>query len=162
METTQHMTVELYVRSLTSWAGRPQQEAVINRLERLNATDGIDEFTVHVWGQQVPLSTTTDAGQSVLDRVAEFREWAADTGRSLDRAFRTRQVDSEFVDEQYETLVLPMVVLAEYQDDDLRYVAPCSENGEVCTVRDRLDQLTTSETEQSEADGPQLLLPESE
>jgi hypothetical protein len=136
------VTVELHVRSLAPQGGRDQQESAIERLDRL-ATDGrIDEFSVDVWGQQVSLSTAsarTDAGRAVLDRVEAFREWADETGRSVESFFETRRVASEITDQQYVSLVLPTLTLAEYRDGDLSFVAPCSDGGTVTTVTDRID-----------------------
>ncbi|MFB6082949.1 MAG: HTH domain-containing protein [Halorientalis sp.] len=157
---TTAVTVDLHVRSLTPRAGHGRQEAVIERLERLADTGQIDEFSVQVWGRQVSPSTAaarTDAGQNVLNRVEQFRDWAADTDRSISSFFETRQVSSEMTDESYVALVLPMFTLAEYHDDELAFVAPCSDGDGVHTVTDRLDVLeseaTITETLQADGDG---------
>ena len=141
------VTVDLHVRSLAPRGGRAQQNAVIEQLDALESAGRIEEFSVHVWGRQVSLSTAaanTDAGQFVLDRVDQFREWAAETDRSIDSFFETRRVKSEVMDEEYAALVLPALTLAEYRDGDLAYVAPCSDDGTVCTVEDRIDALAAS------------------
>jgi hypothetical protein len=141
------VTVELHVRSLAPRAGHTQQEAAIERLDRLESRGRVDEFSVNVWGHQVSLSTAaarTDAGQFVLDRVEEFREWAEETGRSVDSFFETRRVSSEIMDEDFAALVLPAVTLAEYREGELSFVAPCSDGESVCTVADRIDVLAAS------------------
>ncbi|WP_299265956.1 HTH domain-containing protein [Halorientalis sp.] len=156
--TSERVTVDLHVRSLTPRAGHGRQEVVIERLERLADTGQIHEFSVQLWGRQVSLSTAaarTDAGQNVLDRVEQFRDWAADTDRSISSFFETRRISSEMTEESYVALVLPMFTLAEYHDDDLAYVAPCSDGDGVCTVTDRLDTLEHESvvTKTLEADG---------
>ena len=158
--TAERVTVDLHVRSLTPRAGNGRQEAVIERLERLADTGRIHEFNVHVWGRQVSLSTAaarTDAGQNVLNRVEMFREWAADTDRSISSFFETRRVDSRMTEESYAALVLPMFTLAEYHGGELTYVAPCTDGDDVVTVTDRLDTLeqhgTTTEPLESDGDG---------
>jgi DNA-binding Lrp family transcriptional regulator len=163
--TQEQVTVDLHVRSLTPRGGHGQQEAVIERLERLADTGQIDEFTVDVWGRQVSLSTAaarTDRGQSVLNRVEAFREWADETGRSINSFFETRRVSSEVTEESYVALVLPLFTLAEYRDGDLAYVAPCSSGENVVTVTDRLDALEAESavTETVEADGGGQLVAE--
>lgn len=139
--------VELHVRSLAPRAGGRQQERVIDRLDHLESAGRVDEATVDVWGRQVGLSSAaarTDAGRYVLDRVESFREWADETGRSVESFFETRRVSSDITDEEYVALVLPSLTLAEYRDGDLAYVAPCSDGDEVTTVPDRLDVLAAS------------------
>jgi hypothetical protein len=155
--TAERVTVDLYVRSLTPRAGNGRQDAVIERLERLADTGQIDEFSLDVWGRQVSLSTAaarTDAGRNVLDRVEEFRDWAAETDRSISSFFETRRVSSQVTDESYVALVLPMLTLAEYHDGELAAVAPCTDGDGVCTVPDRLDRLENGTTAtELEADG---------
>lgn len=147
-DTTQEsVTVDLHVRSLAPRAGHSQQNAAIERLDDLASAGRVGEFNVHVWGHQVSLSTAaakTDAGQFVLNRVEQFREWAKETGRSIGSFFETRRVESEIMDEEYAALVLPSLTLAEYRDGDLAFVAPCSDGGSVCTVEDRIDDLAAS------------------
>lgn len=145
--TEERVTLDLHVRSLAPRAGHAQQESVIERLDELEAGGYIDEFTVNVWGRQISLSTAaarTDAGQFVLDRVDEFRAWAAETDRSVDSFFETRRVESEITDQEYAALVLPVLTLAEYRDDELAYVAPCTDGETVVTVEDRIDVLETT------------------
>ncbi|WP_336002138.1 HTH domain-containing protein [Halorientalis halophila] len=164
----ERVTVDLHVRSLTPRGGPGQQEAVIERLEELVESGHVDEFSLDVWGRQVSLSTAaarTDAGRDVLNRVEAFRDWAAETDRSVDSFFETRRVSSTVTDENYVALVLPRVTLAEYRDGDLAYVAPCTDGEDVCTVLDRLDALETEPTvaEAVEADGRgRLVAPEAE
>ncbi|WP_136717174.1 HTH domain-containing protein [Halorientalis salina] len=142
--TPEAVTVDLHVRSLVPRAGHTQQNAAIERLDDLESAGLLGAFNVHVWGHQVSLSTAaaqTDAGQFVLDRVERFREWADETGRSIDSFFETRRVESELRNEEYAALVLPSLTLAEYHDDELAFVAPCSDGDAVCTVEDRVDAL---------------------
>ncbi|MFB6179471.1 MAG: HTH domain-containing protein [Halorientalis sp.] len=145
--TREAVTVDLHVRSLAPRAGHTQQTTAIERLDDLESAGRLAAFNVHVWGHQVSLSTAaadTAAGQFVLNRVDQFREWADETGRSVDSFFETRRIESEITGEQYAALVLPSLTLAEYHDGDLAYVAPCSDGDSVCTVEDRIDTLAAS------------------
>lgn len=141
-------TVDLYVRSLTPQGQHATHNDVIARLDDLEAMGAIARYNVHVWGRQVaPASATgqTEAGQIICDRVAAFQRWADQAHRSLDPFFETRAVQSAYTDETYETLVLPAVALAEYEGDDLTFVAPSTAGETVTTVHDRLDALDTTE-----------------
>lgn len=142
MATTASRRIELYVRSLASRTGR--QERVIETLRRLEAAGDIDEFDVHIWGREVRLSTTavdTACGQDVLDTVAEFREWASETGVSLDCAFENRSSASRITGEEYTSLRLPVAAMAEYEGKEIRSVTPHEHDGTVQTVENRLSEL---------------------
>lgn len=136
--------LELYVRSLSPGGARPQQAAVIDRLERLETEHATVDVTVTVWGKEIGTTTPaarTDAGQFILERVSEFREWARERGRSIDSFFETREVHSSITGEEYTALVLPVMTLAEYHDGSLRFVAPSANGETVYTVSDRVDAL---------------------
>lgn len=150
IETPQGRRLDLYVRSLSPSGARAHQEAVLDRLTRLEAAGHIAGFTVHVWGKQVNTTTAaarTDAGRFILDRVSEFREWARRNGRSLGSFFETRDVASTITGEEYTTLVLPTMTLAEYRDGTLDFVTPCTDGEVVYTVHDRLDRLDAGDTD---------------
>jgi hypothetical protein len=105
------------------------------------------DLSVSVWGREVGLSTTaarTDAGEFVLDRVAAFREWADAHDVCVETFFETREVDSGLTGESYTALVLPVVCLAEYRDDEVHHVAPYTTGSAVHTVADRISALETA------------------
>jgi hypothetical protein len=141
--------VELYVRSLAPRQARQQQDAVIDRLVDLEREGRIDEFTLLVWGRQVPASparTRTDAGLFALNRIAVFTEWADGNGYSVDEQFQRRTVDSTITDETYQVVTVPVMTLAAYRDEDLQFVAPVSGPDGDVTVQDRLAELATDAT----------------
>jgi hypothetical protein len=140
-------TLELYVRSLTP-AGDPGPEnGVIDRVQALDWSGGGPDASVVVWGNEVALSTTateTSPGRHVLDRVAAFTAWAADSGCSLTPFFETRRRTSRLTGESFTALRLPAVLLAEYRDGELVAVTPRMENGETHTVAERLSTLESA------------------
>lgn len=155
--TTNRLTLELNVRSLSPAGARSRQNAVIDRLEALEADGRIARFTTNVWGSRVGLSTTasrTEPGTVVLEQVATFRQWARENGRSLRSFFETRTTTSPITGEEYTTIVFPMIVLAEYRDGDLRHVAPCTDGERVYTVEDRLDAIAAGEPDLPDEHAP--------
>ncbi|PSP49599.1 hypothetical protein BRC67_10850 [Halobacteriales archaeon QH_3_68_24] len=146
MPLTNPPRVELFVRSLSPPAGRRPAQTQLSRLRRLDEAGALD-LTVSVWGREVALSTTaarTDAGQSVLARVAEAREWADDRGLCVDPFFETREVASTLTGEAYTALVLPVACLLEYRESELRHVAPYTTDSAVHSVADRVRTLAES------------------
>lgn len=147
-------TVELYVRSLAPRAARDRLERVVARLEELEADGRVGDVSVRVTGKAIPATpaeTVTDYGAFLCNRVAVFQEWAHRTGRSLDSRFERRSVHSQFTGDDYDALVWPELVLAEYVDGDLRFVAPCAAGEEATTVEERLTALEAGEpTEEAE------------
>lgn len=147
--------IELYVRSLLPDGAHPRQEAVIERLERLEATDDIESYTVVVWGKQIARQSAgahTEAGEYVLNRVAEFEQWALSNNVSLESFHQEQTVDNETSDDVVEAIVLPVMGLAEYRDGELAHVAPCTVGETVHTIVDRLDRIERGEPSALEAD----------
>lgn len=136
--------IELYLRSLAPDGTRPAVDDIVERLQRLDAAGAIADLTVHVTGEKVcPESPTTQTGpgQRLLDRVAAFEAWADRTDRSISEPFR-RVEDARGIDgSDHSGVTFPTMAMAEYEDDDLRFVSPTTEGSVVYTVRDRLDVL---------------------
>lgn len=135
------VSVELYVRSLAPRAARDRLERVVARLTSLAETDRIEDVSVRVTGKAVPATpadAVTDYGAFLCNRVAVFREWADLTDHSIDARFERRTVHSAFTGDEYDAVVWPELVLAEYVSGDLRFVAPCERGEESVTVEDRL------------------------
>lgn len=143
MRPAESLTLELYVRSLSPGGFLEQQRGVVERLERLEAADVIDDYSVDVWGRGLadPDAARTGVGQWIYDRIGEFREWADREGMSLDSFFPVEPVRSDLSDEEYTRIRFPTVTLAEYEGDVLRFVSPCSDGETVHTVMDRIDAL---------------------
>lgn len=143
MVTDRPIRLELYVRSLHAGAAGPQQERAIEGLGKLATSGRIDDHRVLVWGDRMPGSPAearTDAGLFALNRAAVFTEWATLNALAVDR-FEHAEIESHLLGERYRTLTVPVMTLAEYEGDDLRFVAPVSGPDGTVTVLDRLDQL---------------------
>lgn len=129
--------------------------ALVERLEDLVDRGAVADLSVRSWGSEVALSrTAVDARGSrvVLERVAAFRSWAAETGRSLTPYFATREGESTITGERYALQVLPVRALVEYRGDEVAHVAPCTRpDGEAVGVVDRIERLERA------APGPERL-----
>jgi hypothetical protein len=142
VDTTDGRVLELYVRSIA--AGGAARPPLADRVTALAATGTVADAEVHVWGDEVALSTTalrTRVGRTILDRVASFRSWARERGGTMTPFFESRTVTGRLTGETDATLRLPMACLAEYEDGELVHVAPVRTDGSVCTVEDRLRAL---------------------
>ena len=139
--------IELYVRSLVPNGAHERQEAVIERLETLDQHDDIADFSVIVWGKQVARESAaahTEEGKYILNRVAEFKQWALSNNVSLESFYQTTEIESELTDD-YSAMVLPVMGLAEYHGGELQHVAPCTKGDVVHTIMDRLERLEAGE-----------------
>lgn len=142
--TSADVTCELWVRSLSPQGVRDRQTSVVRQLESLAGEGTIDDSSVLVVGRELPArrgDVITDFGQYLLDRIADFHEWATVNDRSLGPLFEPETVRSSIAGEIERRVVLPVFTLAEYQDGALRFVAPCRDPESVWTVQDRLDHL---------------------
>jgi sulfite reductase alpha subunit-like flavoprotein len=140
--------IELYVRSLLPDGAYGRQEAVIERLERLDAEEEIAGFSVIVWGKQIAPESAgarTEEGEYILNRVAEFKQWALSNNVSLESFYQTQSVENESSDRSYDAMVLPVMGLAEYEDGELVHVAPCTDGEAVHAIKDRLDRIERGE-----------------
>ncbi|MFC6973835.1 HTH domain-containing protein [Halomicroarcula sp. GCM10025709] len=136
--------IELYVRSMLPDGAHERQEAVLDRLDRLDREDEIEGFNVVVWGKQIApesAAANTEEGKYILNRVAEFKQWALSNNVSLESFYQSGEVESEVTDEAYDAMVLPVMGLAEYRDGELSHVAPCTEGDVVHTIMDRLEAI---------------------
>jgi DNA-binding Lrp family transcriptional regulator len=140
--------IELYVRSLLPDGAHGRQEAVIERLERLESNGDIEGFSVIVWGKQIAPESAgahTEEGEYILNRVAEFKQWALSNNVSLESFYQRQNVENETSERTYDAMVLPVMGLAEYQDGELCHVAPCTKGDDVNTITDRLDRIERGE-----------------
>ena len=136
-------TVELFVRSLLPQGAAHRQEAVIDRLKRLERDDVIDDCRLVVWGDRIARESAaaqTSQGQYVLNRVAEFQQWALGNNVTLDSFYETREAGSE-PGEEYSTIILPVMGLAEYRHGELVQLAPSTHGDDVYTIQDHLDRI---------------------
>lgn len=137
------LEVHLYVRSLAAAEGSPYGESAIERLEALEAAGVVDAHEIEIWGADLVLSTAdaTPVGERILDRLERFQTWIEENGCSFGPAWRIRDRSSWFGDRSPPRLVLPTVILAEYEDGRLRHLAPCADGEELVTVRQRLEAI---------------------
>lgn len=133
------ISLELYLRSLGGGAARPQQEAIVDRVDRLADDGAIDGYTVVPWGDGISPSGSvaeTDAGRFILGRIEAFEAWADRVGATV--PFECRQSKASLVDEGCEEVVLPQMTLATLEGDRLLDVVPFTGDGASYTVDDRL------------------------
>lgn len=136
--------VELYVRALYVPGGQQRQERVIEALNRRAERGDIDSFSVVVWGEHIAPdtdTTRTETGQSLVDRLNEFQQWALDENVSLTSFYRSRRVETMVTETEQTVISLPMMGLAEYADGTLVQVTPCTDDGTVKRVEDHLTEL---------------------
>jgi DNA-binding Lrp family transcriptional regulator len=141
---TSGVHLELFVRSLCPEGCRSSQTAAIRRLEELEVAGTIDDYTVQICGRAVPprpSDAVSEFGTYLLNRIAVFQEWAAVDGRSLGTHFEPETVRSTITGEEYDRIVLPVMILAEYEDDALRFVSPSEGSERTWCVPGRLEYL---------------------
>lgn len=146
-------TVELYVRSLSSGTGVPV-EAIIDHLDVFETDGQIDDYTITVWGSRVSTDRTvahTDAGAFIRNRVAEFKQWATESGSTLNGGFDRETVHSAITGETHEFIPLPSVALACRRDGELEWVVPSTDTEGVDPVTP-MDQITQFMNEHQEAE----------
>ncbi|MEA1930294.1 MAG: HTH domain-containing protein [Euryarchaeota archaeon] len=144
---TQHRTVRLFVRADPELGCEKQKQAVLDRLEGLDADDRIDDYEVNVWTKAIriagPLEGTTYY-QRVFDHFTAFQQWAVKESVALKSAFNVEEVNCEITDETYRVLSLPCLCLAVYEDDELRGVYPHTDSETTRTINHCLDRLEAS------------------
>jgi len=136
--------IELYVRSMLPDGAGSRQEHVIDTLDDLERREEIAGYNVVVWGKQIApesAAANTEEGRYILNRVAEFKQWALSNNVSLESFYQRTAVDSEVTDAAYDAMVLPVMGLAEYDGNELAHVAPCTKGEAVHTITDRLERL---------------------
>jgi hypothetical protein len=101
----------------------------------------ITDFSISVWGKQVPQEGTTATDGLIHDRIDEFETWSEQTGTSLSVTFQRTEGGTMLNDDRQGVITLPILCLVEYQDDQVDYVSPCMDNGRVCTVAERLEAI---------------------
>lgn len=144
-EPTPDYRVELFVRSFAPTGAHEQQQAIVDRLVELAAENRIGTISSTVWGDRICPGTASKltTGQSILDDIDRFREWAQRHGASLEPFFEEHEVRSMFED-AHTVIVPPVLCLAVSDGDELWGVFPCVSRGEVCSVMDGLTFLDDS------------------
>jgi hypothetical protein len=138
------LSLTLYVRSLRPRQCCSRQDAVLDRLDALEREGTVTGYEVVVLGRHVPRSVEearTPFGESVLERLTVFEEWARRNGYSLESVLPERESKSQFTGEEVRAREVPQLALAEYEGDSLRFVSPVVRDGEMLTVEERLDAI---------------------
>ena len=140
------VTVELWV-----WPDRDyldvDHDIALERLERLDREGLVDEYSLHEWPHQLDVSSAqpaTPEARLARERIEQFREWASRTGASLPFP-DTTTVGTGRMGPEVDVLRLPPLVIAEFHDGELAFVAPCIETEGRCSVRERLDHIASTE-----------------
>lgn len=154
--------VELFVRSLAPFGTRSSLERLIERLESLRATGGIESLEVRVWGDAVrtedaaaitgdDATTTTEDDDGIVARITELFAYAADAPCSIGRYFRVA-TDGSLVDEEScRRLIPPRRCLSVRRAGDLVAVFPCDVGPTNLTPWDAVDYLETDRVERQVA-----------
>lgn len=136
--------IELYVQSLSPHGARAQQDEVVERLLDLAETESVDVFDLHVWGKQLcpnAAAVRTDAGNRYAERREQFREWSGHDGRRADHLLDAHEVDAGVAGDCYTAVPTPVLLLAEFEGEELTHVAPCHRGDSMTTVRERIRTL---------------------
>ncbi|EMA29969.1 HTH domain-containing protein [Haloarcula japonica] len=146
--------VELFVRSLCPEDATQQQHYVLDRLQALEDAGRIEELSILIWGRRIEpqLAQRTAKGRHLLERLSMFEQWERDSDASLDAFDWQHPVTNMVSDESVNVITLPTLALAEYADGALQHVAPCTRDGTVHRVADRVSHLadTTDSTDELE------------
>jgi hypothetical protein len=135
--------IELYLRSLAPTTARKTQDAVIERLRQLDDRGRIRGFDVVLCGDCIcPRSATADTptGERLLEKYEALEAWATARDREL-VGFEERDLNGVLTGTSITGIVFPQIVLGEFRDGDLSYVAPSTDGTRHVTVRDRLETL---------------------
>jgi hypothetical protein len=147
-------TVEVYVRTLAAGDNQSRISETLSTLANLSGEGVIDDYEVHVWGEGVSLDpeiTGTEAGSFIRETAAEFREWAQETDREL-TGFETKTTHSAMTGRSHRNLSVPTMAICERTDEEVTWVAPCTDGDVVHTVGDYVSELERDgETAESEA-----------
>jgi hypothetical protein len=141
------VTVELWV-----WPDRDYldegHDIALRRLDRLERLGVIDEYRLHEWPHQLDVSSaqpSTPEAQLARDRIETFRAWAGREGVRLPFP-ETTTVGAGRMGPEVDVLPLPPLVVAEFHDRELVFVAPCVDPEGGCSVEEHIDHIAGSET----------------
>lgn len=144
---TQHRTVRFFVRANPELGCEKRKQAVVDRLDELDADNRIDHYEVTVWTKAIRIAGPLEGTpyyRRVFDHFTEFQQWAIQESVALTSAFNVEAVDCEITDETYRVLSLPCLCLAVYEDDELRGVYPHADGDTTRTISHCLETLETS------------------
>lgn len=137
--------VELWVRGRSPCCVHDAQEETYDRLRRLRRSGAIDSFAVHQWSDagRTPRTRGVKHAATCHGKVAEFENWAAERGYTLQPGFQVRDVKPMTGDSVRRKLVSPVLCLAVYDSDSLDAVYPYADEEDSYTVEAGLRRLET-------------------
>jgi hypothetical protein len=144
MDQTHDPELFLYVRSLRPRRAQERQDAVLDRLAALEEQGVIGDYTVVVWGRQLPASeeaVRTEFGAALQERIEAFEDWARRNDYSTAETFPIREVETMLTGERTYARLLPRLCLAEFHGRALTFVTPVTGEGSPPTIEDRLDAI---------------------
>lgn len=139
--------VDLFLRA-DGTAVWTRQQAVIDRVKRLEESGSIDRYRLQTWNREASLEgplAETMFHRAAVTKVDEFENWARGREERIDLPFERDEIDSTITEESFSLVRLPVVCVAIYNDDRLVAVAPCGCDDEYTSVEDLLDPLEREE-----------------
>ncbi len=136
--------IEVFVRSLAPRGAEQPQESVVRALERLTERGTVDDYTVTVCGKEVPVDreyAPTSICEHLLSCIDAFEAWAERNDRELTGVFDRKEVYSSITGDDHTCRIAPILAMAEYEGEDLRFVTPSTGRGGRVTVLDRVEEL---------------------
>ncbi|WP_336328612.1 HTH domain-containing protein [Halovenus sp. HT40] len=137
------VTVECWSRNTTEPTVIAWQESVYERLREYANSDRIARLETNTWSKCIRCPTASDdrtetCANKCWETYCQFEDWATSTGYDLEPGFRRYERSSLASSESCEPVVVPVVSLAVYSEDELGAVFPCSTTDRVWTVEDGL------------------------
>jgi hypothetical protein len=136
------VTVELWIRSDRD-DPEGDHDVAVERTRGLLSAGRVDEVVVEEWSHRSDASGPEPAGsraEHVRGRIAAFGRWADQHGVELSLSAPV-EAGTGRTGPASDVRTRPRVLLAEYEDGELRSVVPCTGRDGTCTVEDRLDEL---------------------
>lgn len=133
--------VVLYVRSLCPDRTGYRLDEITDQLEAMDRAGEIERFSIEIWGDKIPSDTQTAVGTSLRGCIEMFERWCDSADTSISPFFESRPSGSVATDDTREMIVPPVVCLAEFHNETLQHVAPCVDDGTVCSVANRIETL---------------------
>ncbi|MFU8867899.1 HTH domain-containing protein [Natronococcus sp.] len=134
--------VELFVRTNPPTEAVERLADLAARVRRLEDRTTVAEVAVETWTTVRPaLEALSDSEPAVSPVVDAFEEWADRAGYSLSPSFARCETESLLSRGSRAELRVPLASLAVYEDETLRWVAPCSDGERSYSVEDCLAAL---------------------
>lgn len=134
--------IDAYVRDHTPLSS-PRDE-VLTRLRALDERDIIGTYSV----SSVPTAVDREGASNNVENLYDtILEWTEGVTYTVDGPFQVRTWTNAFTEEAGETLVVPVVTLTVYVDDELVAAVPCecTDTEQPITVLSYLDALLRGE-----------------